>query len=108
MSVIIALVIIATVLQVIVCHFSLWWIIALICRIAFSMRVIGALFKLKSLIIGEGVAAALMFIYNMVMHKGEMPWARMGIYMLITLIVIGLEALDTVMYVYDIEDYEED
>lgn len=108
MSVIIALVIIATILQVIFCHFSLWWIIALICRIAFSMRVIGALFKLKSLMIGEGVAVALMLVYNAVMHKGEMPWARMGIFILITLIVAGLEALDTYMYVYDIEDYEEE
>lgn len=108
MSAIILLVIIATIAQVVLCHFSLWWIIAVICRVAFCMRVIGALFKVKSLAIGEGVAVALMFVYNMVAHKGELPWGRMGIFLLISLIVVGLEFLDTYMYVYDIEDYEED
>lgn len=108
MSAIIILVIIATLAQVILCHFSLWWIIAVICRVAFCMRVIGALFKVRSLAIGEGVAVALMVVYNMVVHKGALPWGRMGIFLLISLIVLGLELLDTYMYVYDVEDYEEE
>ncbi len=107
MSVIIALVIIDTIIQLIVCHFSLWWIISLICRVVFCLRVIGATFKIKSLAIGEGVAFAMMLVFHAVFSKDNMPWLRIGLYLLMSLIALGLEALDNIMYVYDVEDYDE-
>lgn len=108
MSVIIVLVIIDTIIQLLVCHLSLWWFISLICRIAFCMRIIGATFKIKSMAIGEGVAFALMVLFYAVFKKGSIPWVTIGLYLLMSLIALGLEALDNFMYVYDVEDYEDD
>lgn len=107
MSWIIVLIIILTIAQVIVCHFSFWWLLALICRCVFCMRIIGATFKLKSIAIGEGVAAAIMFVWHMIFSKDAMPWVRIGLFVLFSLLVVGLEALDGILYVYDIEDYDE-
>ena len=107
MSVIIALIGILTVVQLIVCHFSLWWLIALICRGAFCLRIIGATFKVRSFAIGEGVAFALMLLFYALFKKDAIPWVRIGIYALLTLSVLGLELLDGFLYVYTVEDDDE-
>ena len=69
MNVITILIILTTIGQLIVCHFSLWWIIALCCRIMFMARIIGATFKVKKLAIGEGVAWASMLLWHMIFSK---------------------------------------
>lgn len=108
MSVIIVLIWVLSIIQLIACHFSLWWIIAIICRIAFCLRLIGAIFKTKSFAIGEGVAFVIMVLFYALFKKGAIPWIRIGVYALITLSVLGLELLDSFLYVYTVEDDDEE
>lgn len=108
MNVIIILIGLITIAQVIFCHFNLWWLIALICRIMFAMRIVGATFKVKNLSIGEGVAFASMLLWNMLFAKGHMPWLRIGLFLLFSLIVVILMYVDDLFYVYVIEDDEDD
>lgn len=107
MNVIIFSILVVTVLQLIICHFSLWWLIVLICRLLFMCRIIGATFKVKNLAIGEGVAIAAMLIFDMLFSKG-MPWLRILFFILFSLISVGLMFLDDILYVYTIEDVDED
>ena len=107
MNVIIISIIVLTLAQVIICHFSLWWFIALIARIMFSLRIIGATFKVKHLAIVEGVALAICLLYNMLFRKGAVPWLRIGLFAVISLICVGLMFLDDLLYVYVIEDEED-
>ena len=104
MSVIIVLIWILSIIQLIACHFSLWWIIAIICRIAFCLRLIGAI----SFAIGEGVAFVIMVLFYALFKKDAIPWIRIGVYALITLSVLGLELLDSFLYVYTVEDDDEE
>ncbi len=108
MSAIIVIIAVLTVLQVVVCHFSLWWLIALACRIAFSLRMIGAIFKVKSFAVGEGVAVAMMILFYALFKKDAIPWVRIGVYTLISAVVLGLEFLDSILYVYTVEDDEDE
>lgn len=108
MNIIIVLLIIDTVLQLIFCKFSLWWLISLICRLLFCCRIIGATLKVKSLSIGEIVAFSSMFLFNMLFSKDGMPWGRIGLNLLFSLVAMLLMYLDDLMYVYVIEDEEED
>ena len=48
MSWIIILLIVDTVIQLFACHFTLWWIIAIIARILFCLRIVGATIKVKN------------------------------------------------------------
>ena len=107
MNVIIFSILVVTVLQLIICHFSLWWLIVLICRLLFMCRIIGATFKVKNLAIGEGVAIAAMLIFDMLFAKG-MPWLRILFFILFSLISVGLMFLDDILYVYTIEDVDDD
>lgn len=108
MSPIIIILIIDTIAQVVFCHFSLWWIISLIARIAFCSRIIGATIKVKKLAIAEGIAFAAMFLFNW-LFKGDnpMPWVKILLYFVFTAVAIGLEYLDDILYVYVIEDMED-
>ena len=108
MNAIIVIVIIITLLQLICCHFSLWWIISLIARVLFSLRIIGATFKVKTLVIIEGVSFACMVLFNMLFHKGAVPWGRIGLYLVFTLASAAAMYLDDLLYVYVIDDDEED
>lgn len=107
MNAIIICIIVATVLQVIVCHFSLWWIIALVARVLFCLRIVGATFKVKHLAIIEGVAIAAMTLFNMLFKKGAVPWGRIGLFVLFSGICLFLMFLDDFLYVYVIEDEED-
>lgn len=104
MNVIIALIIIITILQLILCHFNLWWIIALICRILFCCRILGATFKVKNIAIGEGVAFASMLLFNMLFAGENFPWLRILLFALHSLICVGLMYLDSILYVYVVDD----
>ncbi len=108
MSVIIALIIIDTIAQVIVCHFSLWWFIALVARILFCARIVGATFKVKKLAIAEGVAFGCMFLWNMLFSGDSFPWQKLIFFFIFSLLAVGLEYLDDLLYVYVIEDLEDD
>ena len=108
MNAIIVIVIIITLLQLIYCHFSLWWIISLIARVWFSLRIIGATFKVKTLVIIEGVSFACMVLFNMLFHKGAVPWGRIGLYLVFSLASAAAMYLDDLLYVYVIDDDEED
>lgn len=107
MSVIIVLIMLLSVIQVVACHFSLWWIIAMIFRGAFFLRVIGAVFKVKTFAIGEGVAFVIMLLFYALFKKDAIPWILILVYALITLSVLGLELLDSFLYVYTVEDDDE-
>lgn len=97
-------VILVTILQLVVCHFSLWWILAVITRVMFLARIVGVTVDVKKLAIAEGAFFGIRVVYNLVMHGDAMPWLSLGFNLLFILIIIGLEFLDTVLYVYLIED----
>ena len=107
MNAIIISTIVLTLAQMIICKFSLWWLIALVARFLFCLRIIGATFKVKHLAIVEGVALALCLLYNMLFKKGAVPWLRIGLFTAISLICVGLMFLDDLLYVYVIEDEED-
>ena len=108
MSVIVFFILLFTIVQVVVCHFTFWWILALIARIIFSMRNFGIIVKTKYPIVMEGVAKAIMFVFYLMFNKDSFPWLRVGLNLLLTLLVIGIELLDGMLYVYDTVDYEEE
>lgn len=108
MNMIMFLIIALSVGQLLVCKFTLYWIIAVICRIIFMARVIGAQVKLRNLAIGEVVAFVLMVLVNMLFNKDNVPWLRILEYLAFSLVTVGLEALDGLLYVYLVEDEEPD
>ena len=96
-----------TVIQFFVCKFSLWWIIAVIIRLLFLARIMGVTINVKKLAIAEGVVFGIRVLYNLVMHSKAIPWLSLGFNLVFILVIIGLEFLDTIMYVYLIEDEED-
>lgn len=107
MSVIIVLIIICTVLQLVVCHFTFWWILCCLARLLFSMRMIGATFKVRKLAILEGVSLGVMFLFYILFKGDNVPWLRVLFNILFSVICIGLMFIDDMLYVYTIEDVEE-
>lgn len=105
MNVIILLLIIDTVVQLLVCKISLWWLIALTCRILFSCRILGATFKVKNIAIGEGVAFASMLLFNMLFTgEGGFPWLKIILFLLFSTLSVFLMFLDDFLYMYVIID----
>lgn len=96
-----------TVVQFFVCKFSLWWIIAVIIRLLFLARIMGVTINVKKLAIAEGVVFGIRVLYNLVMHSDAMPWISLGFNLVFILTIVGLEFLDTILYVYLIEDEED-
>lgn len=96
-----------TVVQFFVCKFSLWWIIAVIIRLLFLARIMGVTINVKKLAIAEGVVFGIRVLYNLVMHSKAIPWISLGFNLVFILVIIGLEFLDTILYVYLIEDEED-
>lgn len=107
MNVIIGVILGSTVLQLFVCKFSLWWIISVIARVLFSLRIIGATFQVKKLCIVEGVAVACAVLFNMIFKSDNVPWIRLLILAAFSLLNAFLMFLDDILYVYVIEDDEE-
>lgn len=100
-------IILTSIIQLFVCHFSLWWIIAIIGRIMFSLRIVGATVKIKTCLILEGAALASMFLFNSLFSKGNIPWFRLGMFLLFGVVVSILEYLDSLLYVYVIAEDED-
>lgn len=107
MTIFIALLIITTVAQTILCHLSLSLLISILMRILFSCRMIGASFKVKKLAIGEGLAIGGMLLWNILFHGDSMPWLRILLYIVFSGLSLGIMFLDDLLYVYSIEDVEE-
>ena len=108
MSVIIALLCAITIVQLFVCKFSLWWIICLICRLLFCCRAIGSTFKVKSLAKGELVAIGAMWLWYIVFKVDGFPWMRFLLFILMSAVSVLLMFLDEWLYVYVIEDVDDD
>ena len=108
MSVIIILLVFDTIMQMIVCKFSLWWIVALITRALFCCRAIGATFKVKNLAIAEGVDIGFMILFHIIFKGSGFPWGRTLLFIGFTILALFLEFLDDWLFVYTIEDVEDD
>lgn len=108
MNVITVLLILDTILQVVVCHFSLWWLIVLIARIFFAARLIGAVIKTRKICVAEAVAFGCMLIWHFIFSKGSLPWKRILLFGLFSLFAALLMFLDDLLYVYVIVDDEGD
>lgn len=108
MTLIVMAIIALTVIQLIVCHFSLWWLIALICRLLFCLRIVGATFKVKNLAIGEAVALACKFVWAVLLsHDSAFPWLSILLFALFSIIVVVVEFIDSVFYVYTVVDEDD-
>lgn len=104
MNVFILLILAISVIQLISCHISLWWAIAVIARLLFSLRIIGATFKVKKLCVVEGIAFACMFVFHMVFSKGSIPWLRLLLFLVMSAASCACMLLDDLLYVYVVED----
>ena len=107
MSGIIVFIILATIGQTVVCGFSLWMFIGLICRLLFTLRGIGVIFKTKPIFVGEGVALATMLLWYLLFHKDAVPWLTILFNTLFVLFIVFLEWLDGMLYVYEVIDEDE-
>lgn len=97
-----------SVIEVFVCHFTLWWVLAIIARLLFSLRIVGATFKVKRLAITEGIAVACMIVWNMIFAKGHIPWLRIGIFLLFAIVSCVIMIVDDFYFVHVTLDEEED
>lgn len=98
---------IITVVELFVCHFHLWWILALIARLLFCLRLVGATFKIKRLIVTEGVACACMLVWNMLFAKGHMPWLRLLLFFGFAVISAIVMVVDDMLATYVTRDLED-
>lgn len=96
-----------TLIEMFVCHFTLWWVIAVIARLLFSLRLVGAVFKVKSLAITEGIAFGCMLVWNMLFAKDDMPWIRILLFLGFGLLCVGIMFIDDMTQVYVSIDEEE-
>ena len=108
MSVIVFFILVFTILQLVLGHFSLWWIIVVLGRFIFAARNFGVIVKVKSTLIPEVISSAGMVIWNILFAKNNFPWARIGWCLLFGLLCAGLECLDGLLYIYNIEDLEDE
>lgn len=108
MSILLTILLVDTLLQLKFCHFSLWWLILFICRSLFALRIMGVTVKVKKLAIGEIVAFSSMLLFNLLFHKDGVPWLRIFLFLFFSLIAVGLEYLDDLLYVYVIEDVDDE
>lgn len=107
MNAIIALIIVNTIVELFVCKLSLWWFIALISRVLFCLRIVGATFKVKTLTIVEAVALAGVVLFEMIFHKGAIQWGKILAFAICGLLSCFLMWIDDLLYVYVIEDDED-
>ena len=107
MSVIMFFVIASTVGQLLTCGFSLWWIVSLICRMIFILRSFGIIFKTKPLFVGEGFSLGMMLLWYFLFRKESIPWLTILLTVLFTGLVVFLEWLDGILYVYEVIDEED-
>lgn len=98
---------VCTVIELFVCHFTFWWILALIARGLYSLRVVGATFKVKRLVVTEAIAFASMLLWNMLFAKGNMPWFRLLMFLVFGAICCLTMFIDDQYFILEIKDAEE-
>lgn len=98
---------ILTVGQLIVCGFSLWWLLAFIARLLFSMRAIGAIVKAKYTFILEGVAVVIMLLWKAMYHSKGWGIKEILVTIVAAVICCVIVAVDNILYVYVVEDEED-
>ncbi len=104
MLVILGLILLNTIAEFYFCHFSVWILIAIIGRILFSLRMIGVVVKIKTLLILEISAIVCKMIWDFLWKKGNIPWINIGLFILFGAISIGIMLIDNLFYVYVTED----
>lgn len=104
-------IIILTVLQRIVFRHIKWrglaFLVIYIVRALFLFRIKGIIFKLKPLWVFEGLTVLGEFLYAVTTKNAMLVLYALG-FALISGICVGVEFLDDKLYVYHIEDYNED
>ncbi len=108
MNAIIVLMLLDTIAQLYFCHFSLWWLLSLLCRLVFCLRILGVTVKVKKLAVAEALVCGAMLLFDSLFHKGGIPWLHILIYLVFSLVSVGLQYLDDLLYVYVVEDLDED
>lgn len=99
---------VVTFAELLACHFTLWWILALIARGLFCLRIVGATFKVKRLVITELVAFGCMLLWNMLFAKEHMPWLRLILFLVCALISCFTMFIDDMYFVHVTLDAEDE
>lgn len=99
---------VCTLIELFVCHFTFWWMLAVIARLLFCLRIVGATFKVKRLAITEMIALACMLVWNMIFAKGYIPWLRIGFFLLFAVVSCVTMYIDDLYFVHVTLDEEEE
>ena len=103
----IVIIAVATLLQLFICHLSLWWFIAIIGRLLFSLRMVGAIFKLKTSLTFEVVAVIAKILWVITFGSNSFEWSNFILFVTFCIICSLAEIFDEMLYVY-ITDEDED
>lgn len=100
-----------TVLQLIATKGIKWafisYLVMLIVRVMFLLRMQGIVFKTKPLWITEAFIVGMQFVLC-TLFKDTANWLAFALYIVFTLIVIAIEFIDDKFYIYTVEDDKED
>ena len=107
LSVPIIVIIVGSILQLLVCHISLWWLIAIVGRILFSLRMVGAVLKIKTTLTCEVAAVIAKILWSITFGSNSFEWKNFILFIAFSLICVLAEMFDEMMYVY-ITDEDED
>lgn len=99
-------IVILTIVQLVLCHFSFWWFLSLVARLLFLLRFMGVLLKTKYTFIMEGISIAIMLIWRSIYHSQGWQLKNMLITVIITAICVLTVVIDDINYVYVIEEDE--
>ena len=108
MNIIIALLIVDTIVQLLLCHISFWWLVVLIVHLIFCARMIGVTVPVKTLCIAEGVTIGCMIVWDMIFSSENFPWLSILLFCGLSAIGCFLMLLDDVLYVYIVKDEDQD
>ena len=97
----------ASLAQLLLCGFSLYWLIAIIGRILFMLRFVGANFTLST-IRGFEVASLFVMCVGILFTKTGVDWSSKFIFCLCSLISYVTMLIDDKLFLYVTEDYNEE
>ena len=106
-SVPLIIIIVTTIIELFVCHISLWLLIAMIGRALFSLRMVGAMFKQKTLYIFEGVAIVGKILWAITLGQNNFRWSNMLLFIFFAAVCIVTEFIDDMLYVYTTDEDED-
>ncbi len=99
---------IIVVAQFILCHFSLWWLLAFIARFIFCLRAVGVIVKVKYTYILEGVSVVIMLIWKALFHGRGWDVKEIVVTIIAAALSCLIVTIDSINYVYVVKDEEED